>query len=65
MPGSDGSANGTIEGPPASTEAQPLRQGHDVFISYASQDAAIANTVVQALEGDSLRCLLRQMKFVQ
>jgi adenylate cyclase len=56
MPGSDGSANGTIEGPPASTEPQPLRQGHDIFISYASQDAAIANAVVQALESDSLRC---------
>jgi TolB-like protein/Tfp pilus assembly protein PilF len=56
MPCSNGSANGTIERPPASTEAQPLLRGHDVFISYASQDAGIANAVVQALESDSLRC---------
>jgi TolB-like protein len=56
MPGSDGLANGTIERPPASTEALPLLRDHDVFISYASQDAGIANAVVQVLESDSLRC---------
>jgi TolB-like protein len=30
--------------------------GRDVFISYASQDAAVANTLVEALERHGLRC---------
>src|SRR5271154_6313780 len=28
----------------------------DVFVSYASQDTAVANTVVEILEGNGLRC---------
>jgi len=30
--------------------------GRDVFISYASQDAAVANTLVETLERHGLRC---------
>ena len=30
----------------------------DVFISYASQDAAVANAVVSALERQGLKCLI-------
>jgi hypothetical protein len=39
--------------------AETPRQGaesHDVFVSYASQDAAVANAVVTALERASLSC---------
>jgi TolB-like protein/tetratricopeptide (TPR) repeat protein len=31
-------------------------QSHDVFVSYASQDAGIANAVVEALEKQGIRC---------
>ena len=30
--------------------------GHDVFVSYASQDASVANSVVESLEGNGLGC---------
>jgi TolB-like protein/Flp pilus assembly protein TadD len=30
--------------------------GHDVFVSYASQDAAVANSVVGHLEGKGIKC---------
>ncbi|MHB8723719.1 MAG: hypothetical protein ACYDAH_20340, partial [Steroidobacteraceae bacterium] len=30
---------------------------HDVFVSYASQDASVANAIVAALERNGLRCL--------
>jgi hypothetical protein len=30
--------------------------GHDVFVSYASQDAAVANSIVGHLEGRGLKC---------
>jgi TolB-like protein len=30
--------------------------GHDVFVSYASQDAAVANSVVENLEEHGLKC---------
>jgi TolB-like protein len=30
--------------------------GHDVFVSYASQDAAVANSLVENLEQHGLRC---------
>ena len=36
-----------------STEAT---SGRDVFVSYASQDAAIANSIVESLEQRGLRC---------
>jgi TolB-like protein/Flp pilus assembly protein TadD len=31
-------------------------QSHDVFVSYASQDGAVANAVVEALEKQGIRC---------
>jgi adenylate cyclase len=40
--------------PPAAVPA-PDSSGH-VFISYASQDAAVTNAVVEALEGHGVRC---------
>jgi TIR domain len=40
--------------PPAAVQV-PNAPSH-VFISYASQDAAIANTVVEALEGHGVKC---------
>jgi TolB-like protein/Flp pilus assembly protein TadD len=40
-------------GPPEA-ERPPLSK--DVFISYASQDAAVANSVVEALERQGIRC---------
>jgi TolB-like protein len=30
--------------------------GHDVFVSYASQDAAVANSIVEKLEQHGLKC---------
>jgi TolB-like protein/thioredoxin-like negative regulator of GroEL len=30
--------------------------GHDVFVSYASQDAAVANSIVESLERHGLKC---------
>jgi TolB-like protein len=30
--------------------------GHDVFVSYASQDAAVANSIVENLESHGLKC---------
>jgi TolB-like protein len=30
--------------------------GHDVFVSYASQDAAVANSIVESLEQHGLKC---------
>ncbi len=30
--------------------------GHDVFVSYASQDAAVANSIVENLEQHGLKC---------
>src|SRR5882757_8082592 len=40
------------------TEEVPNLAGgtHDVFVSYASQDAATANAVVEALERQGIRC---------
>jgi adenylate cyclase len=39
---------------PIPVDRPPLLK--DVFVSYASQDAAVANSVVQALEGQGIRC---------
>ena len=36
--------------------ANPAPLARDVFVSYASQDAAIANSVVEALEQQGIRC---------
>jgi TolB-like protein/Flp pilus assembly protein TadD len=40
------------------TEASPNQStvGHDVFVSYASQDATVANSIVENLESQGLRC---------
>src|ERR1700680_2223029 len=40
-------------------QAEMPHQGagsHDVFVSYASQDAAVANAMVEALEKQGLKC---------
>jgi TolB-like protein len=39
---------------PPEADRPPLSK--DVFVSYASQDAAVANSVVQALERQEIRC---------
>src|SRR5258706_14908274 len=36
--------------------ANPRTSGHDVFVSYASRDVAIANAIVETLEKNGLRC---------
>jgi TolB-like protein/tetratricopeptide (TPR) repeat protein len=36
--------------------ANQTHSGSDVFVSYASQDAAVANSIVESLEGQSLKC---------
>ncbi|MGC2032572.1 MAG: TIR domain-containing protein [Steroidobacteraceae bacterium] len=38
------------------SEDSPNQTGRSVFVSYASQDAAIANTVVEHLEQHGIRC---------
>jgi len=37
-------------------EAQPSGAAAPIFISYASQDAAVANSIVESLEGQGLKC---------
>jgi TolB-like protein len=34
----------------------PTSLGHDVFVSYASQDAAVANSIVESLEQHGIKC---------
>jgi TolB-like protein len=36
--------------------ANQATSGHDVFVSYASQDAAVANSIVENLENYGLKC---------
>jgi TolB-like protein len=36
--------------------ANPTTLGHDVFVSYASQDASIANSIVENLETQGIKC---------
>jgi hypothetical protein len=40
------------------TQDSPNRTtlGHDVFVSYASQDAAVANSIVESLEQHGRKC---------
>ncbi len=40
------------------TEESPNQttSGRDVFVSYASHDAAVANSVVEHLEGKGIKC---------
>ena len=53
MPESGGSADEKNPGSPSSEGSSSV---HDVFLSYASQDAAIANAVVGALERNGITC---------
>jgi hypothetical protein len=39
-----------------SSEVQPPGASAPVFVSYASQDAAIANSIVEHLESQGLKC---------
>src|ERR1700688_1080042 len=48
------SGDATKSSGPPEAERPPLSR--DVFISYASQDAAVANAVVEALERSGIRC---------
>jgi TolB-like protein/Flp pilus assembly protein TadD len=45
-----------VEAPPADRSATSPRAPRDVFVSYASQDAPLADAVVSALEAHGLRC---------
>jgi hypothetical protein len=36
--------------------ANQTHSGSDVFVSYASQDAAVANSIVESLESQGLKC---------
>jgi hypothetical protein len=47
-----------LGGTPETRERQPLpaKERSDAFISYASQDATVANAVVAALERRDVRC---------
>jgi TolB-like protein len=42
------------------TENSPNQtsSGHDVFVSYASQDVAVANSIVETLESQGVKCWL-------
>jgi TolB-like protein/Flp pilus assembly protein TadD len=51
----EGGASGTATGPEPAT-AQGPSASCDVFVSYASQDVAVANAIVAALERHGLRC---------
>lgn len=56
MPESDGSANALTDRSPAPEGTSDAIATSDVFVSYASQDAAIANGVLAALERQGLKC---------
>jgi TolB-like protein/tetratricopeptide (TPR) repeat protein len=56
MPESDVSANALTDGSPAPAGTPDPIATSDVFVSYASQDASIANAVVTALERQGVRC---------
>jgi TolB-like protein len=53
MPESGGTVNGQNRESPSPAGSSFAR---DVFVSYASQDAAVANSVVEALERHSISC---------
>jgi TolB-like protein len=56
MPESDESANAQIPESPAPEPVSDPVAISDVFVSYASQDRALANAVVAAFERQGLRC---------
>jgi len=55
MQESGGSAIAELKGSPAEAGQDP-QAASDVFVSYASKDAATANAVVTALESQGLKC---------
>ncbi len=50
------SANAGVLGSPASEAGQDAQAASDVFVSYASKDAATANAVVAVLESQGFKC---------
>jgi TIR domain/Tetratricopeptide repeat len=50
------SANAEVKGSPAPEAGRDTQTASDVFISYASKDAATANAVVAALESQGFKC---------
>lgn len=56
MPESGGSAVSELTGSPAPEAGKDPQTASDVFVSYASKDAATANAVVAALESQGLKC---------
>jgi len=56
MPESDGSPNAQAGGSPAGDPLKDPASVCDAFISYASQDATVANAIVAALERAELKC---------
>jgi TolB-like protein/Flp pilus assembly protein TadD len=56
MPESVESKNAEVGGSPVPEAGQDASAACDVFVSYASKDAAIANAVVAALESQGLKC---------
>jgi TolB-like protein/tetratricopeptide (TPR) repeat protein len=54
MSGDSPSGDATQSSGPLEAHRPPLSK--DVFVSYASQDAAVANSVVEALESRGIRC---------
>jgi TIR domain len=51
----EGGGSGTATGPEPAA-AQDPSASCDVFVSYASQDATVANAIVAALERQGLKC---------
>jgi TolB-like protein len=58
MPESGGSADPQRPASPAPEVTQDQHRVRDVFISYASQDAAVATAVVESLEQSGIGCWL-------
>ncbi len=51
-----GGSSEAVSGPPGGSAAIPASSDSDVFISYASQDVAVADALVAALERNGLKC---------
>jgi TolB-like protein len=56
MPENGESARAGVLGSPAAEAGQDAQAVSDVFVSYASKDAQVANAVVAALESQGLKC---------
>jgi TolB-like protein len=55
-PGTPEAATDPASPAPSAVHGPSADTGSDVFVSYASQDAAVANSIVEALERSGLRC---------